>query len=87
MNANDLILNRFRPNSVSGRIIRFLSSGKPRTVKEVARVAKPKSVENILGPGGWYAKLRAEGKRSKRFDLSKTDDGKLVLKVGRRYAA
>lgn len=43
MNKN-LIVNRFRANSVGGRIVKLLADGKPRSVAEVARVAKPRSV-------------------------------------------
>lgn len=84
--TNDLILNRFRQNSVAGRIIKALSNGRPLTVKQVARIAKPRSVDNILAPGGWYAQLRKYGKTSRKFNLSKTEDGKLVMKINARFA-
>jgi hypothetical protein len=81
--AVPFVLGLYRPNTVSGRIVKLLSDGKPRTVKQVARAAKPKSIENILAPGGWYAHIRRDGKATGQFELAKTDDGKLVLKVAK----
>lgn len=82
--ANDLLIfNRFRSNTVAGRMLKALSSGKPLSVAQVARVARPKSVDNITAPGGWYTQLRAYGKKTRKFLLSKTDDGKLVMRVRR----
>jgi hypothetical protein len=75
-----LVFNRFRVNSVAGRMLSLLSDGKPRTAAQIARSAKPRSVDNILAPGGWYALLRAYGRKSRKFNLSKVD-GKLVLKA------
>jgi hypothetical protein len=77
------VFGRFRVNSVGGRMLTYLSDGKPRTTKEIARVAKPRSVENIDAAGGWYPLLRRFGKRSRQFDLSKTDDGKIQLTLRR----
>ena len=79
--AKTLVFNRFRENSVAGRMLAALAAGKPLSVAQVVRVAKPKSAENIMAPGGWYAKLRAYGKATRKFNLSKTEDGKLVLKA------
>jgi hypothetical protein len=84
MNKN-LILNRFRTNSVAGRMLVLLADGKPRSAAQIARSAKPRSVENITQPGGWYTLLRAYGKKSRKFNLAKTEDGKIVLKVNARY--
>jgi len=78
-----LVFNRFRTDSVGGRMLIALANGKPHTVAQLARVAKPRSVENILAPGGWYAKLRAYGKASRQFTLRKTEGGKLVMTVTR----
>jgi hypothetical protein len=87
--TTDRVFGRFRPNSVAGKMLTLLADGKPRTVKEIARVAKPRSVDNIDAAGGWYQLLRRFGKRSRQFELSKTDDGKLQLTVrnARRKAA
>ena len=76
-----LMVGRFREHSVGGRMARLLSDGKPRTVAQIARTARPKSVENILQPGGWCALLRAYGKASRMFTLSKQPDGNLVMHV------
>src|SRR4051812_35481766 len=84
--TNDLVFNRFKSDSVAGRMLRALMAGKPLSVAQVARVARPKSVDNILAPGGWYALLRRYGKTSRKFNLAKTEDGKLVMKVNARYA-
>ena len=78
---NTVIFNRFRANSVAGRILTVLAAGKPLTVAQVARAAKPRSTDNLMAPGGWYALLRAYGKTTRKFNLSKTDDGKLVMIV------
>lgn len=87
-NANDtLIFNRFRANSVAGRMLVALADGQPRTAAQIARIAKPRSADNILQPGGWYALLRAYGKKSRKFLLEKTDDGKIVMKVSSRVKA
>lgn len=86
MKNNVLVFNRFRSNSVAGRLLTSLSGGQPRSVAQLVRVAKPRSADNILAPGGWYAKLRAYGKTTRKFKLSKTDDGKLVL-VARKRAS
>lgn len=83
---NTLIFNRFRTNSVAGRMLKALANGEPKSVAQIARIAKPKSVDNILAPGGWYAQLRRFGKATRKFNLSKID-GKIVLKVSARYAA
>jgi hypothetical protein len=82
----ELVFNRFRVNSVAGRMLTALAKGKPLTAAQVARVAKPRSADNILAPGGWYAQLRAYGKKTRKFNLSKDESGKLVL-VARRKAA
>lgn len=74
-----LVFDRFRPDSIGGRILTTLSDGQPKSIAQIARVAKPRSVRNITAPGGWYTQLRAYGKASRKFTLSKTDDGKLVL--------
>lgn len=81
-----LIFNRFRSNSVAGRMLSLLADGTPRTAKQIARSAKPKSVDNILQPGGWYVLLRRYGKATRKFNLSKTEDGKIVLKVRKGVA-
>jgi hypothetical protein len=82
--ANDvLVFNRFRANSVAGRMLALLADGRPRTDKQIARSAKPRSVDNILAPGGWYVQLRAFGKKTRKFVLAKTDDGKIVMTVRR----
>jgi hypothetical protein len=85
--TNELVFNRFRPNSVAGRMLSALAKGQPMSVAQIARVAKPKSKDNILAPGGWYVQLRAFGKASRKFRLSKTEDGKLQLTVLRRGKA
>ena len=76
-----LVFNRFRSNSVAGRMLIALAKGTPMTPAAVARAAKAKSPKNITAPGGWYALLRAFGRKSRKFNLSKTEDGKLVLVV------
>lgn len=81
MEQNALVFNRFRVNSVAGRMLVALAKGQPMSVAQVARVAQPKSADNILAPGGWYAQLRRFGKESRKFKLGKTDDGKLVMTV------
>lgn len=85
----NLILNRFRVNSVAGRMLKFLSNGEPQTPAAVARVAKPRSVENIMQPGGWFTLLRAYGKTSRKFTMEKTEEGKIVMRLrkGVRLAA
>jgi hypothetical protein len=82
--TNDLVFNRFQPNSVAGRMLSALAK-RPMTVAELARVAKPKSTDNIMAPGGWYFQLRRFGKASRKFTLSVADNGRLVLKVHDRY--
>lgn len=84
--TQELIFNRFKADSVAGRMLKALAKGKPMSEAQVVRIAKPKSADNILAPGGWYAKLRAYGKATRKFNLSKTEDGKLVL-VARKRAA
>lgn len=79
--TENLVFNRFRATSIAGRILTTLSDGKPKSAAQVARIAKSRSADNILAPGGWYAKLRNYGKRTRKFLLSKTEDGKLVLKA------
>jgi hypothetical protein len=81
MKNNDLVLNRFRPNSVGGRLVSALAAGKPRTVAELARAAKPRSKDNLLAPGGWFDLLRAYGKSSRKFKLEKLEDGKIQMIV------
>ena len=76
-----LVLNRFRSNSVAGRMVLALANGKPMTPAAVARAAKAKSVKNVTAPGGWFTLLRAFGRKSRKFNLTKTDDGKLVMAV------
>jgi hypothetical protein len=78
-----VVFGRFRTDAVGGRILRLLSDGKPRTINEIARVAKPKSKDNITAAGGWYSLLKRYGRESRQFDLYKTDGGKLVLTVRR----
>jgi hypothetical protein len=82
-----LVFDRFRPDSVAGRILIALTPGKPLSVAQLARVARPKSVDNILAPGGWYTQLRRFGKTTRKFTLAKTDDGKIVLTLARRRRA
>lgn len=79
-----LVFNRFRSNTVAGRMLSALAK-RPMTVAEVARIAKPRSTDNILAPGGWYFQLRRFGKTSKKFSLSMAENGRLVLKVNARY--
>lgn len=76
------ILSYFRANTVSGRMINLLLDGKAHTVAEIAKVAKPRSADNILQPGGWYAQLRRFGRDTGLFLLEKDGD-KLRLKVQR----
>jgi hypothetical protein len=64
-------------------MLTLLSDGKPRSIKEIARVAKPRSVENIDANGGWYTYLRRYGKKSRQFELAKTEDGKIQLTLRR----
>ena len=78
---NTLVFGRFRVNSVGGRMARLLSDGRPRTIAQIARTAKPASVANILQPGGWYSLLRSYGKASRKYTLGKQADGKLVMRV------
>jgi hypothetical protein len=81
------ILSYFRENTVSGRMIALLVDGKPRTVKQIAAVAKPKSEANILAPGGWYSQLRRLGRETGLFLLEKTADGKIVMRTGKAVKA
>lgn len=84
--TSNLVFNRFRANSVGGRMAALLADGKPRTDAQVAHSAKPRSVANIAQPGGWFALLRAYGKASRKFNLSRTEDGKMVMKVRKGVA-
>lgn len=79
-----LVFNRFRSNSVAGRMLTALAKG-PKTPAQVARIAKSKSADNIMAGGGWYFQLRRFGKISRKFTLSVEDNGRLVLAVNRRY--
>jgi len=80
---NTVLFGQYKADSVAGRMLKALAAGKPLTVAQIARVAQPKSIDNILAPGGWYAQLRRFGKTTRRFNLSKTEDGKLVMTVRR----
>lgn len=82
--TENLVFNRFRSNSIAGRILRSLASG-PKTPAQLAHLAKSKSADNVMAPGGWYFQLRRFGKASKKFTLAVTDNGRLVLTVNRRY--
>lgn len=81
----DLVFNRFQSKSVAGRMLSALAGG-PKTPAQIANVAKVKSADNILAPGGWYFQLRRFGKTSGKFKLAK-DGNKLVLTVNKRYAS
>lgn len=81
--TTNLIFNRFRSNSVAGRILKSLATG-PKTPAQLAHVAKA-SADNILAGGGWYFQLRRFGKASKKFTLGMNEQGRLVLTVNRRY--
>lgn len=80
-NNSTLVFNRFRANSVGGRMAKLLSDGKVHSLAQVVRAAKPRSESNILQPGGWFALLRAYGRKSRKFNLSMTEDGKMVMAV------
>ena len=77
----NLVFNRYRADSVGGRILTALTAG-PKTAAQLAHVAKSKSADNILAPGGWYSQLRRFGKESGKFTLEKKDN-RLVLTVHR----
>lgn len=77
------VFNRFRVNSVAGRMLTTLAKG-PKTPLQVAKIAKVRSADNIMAGGGWYFQLRRFGKASRKFDLSAVD-GKLVLTVNKRF--
>lgn len=80
----NLVFNRYRPDSIGGKILTALAAG-PRTPSELARIAKPRSAANIMAPGGWFSQLRRFGKTSRKFDL-RVVDGRLVMTISRRYA-
>jgi hypothetical protein len=80
-----MIFNRFRPDSVAGRMLKALAAG-PKTPAQLAAQAKAKSADNILAPGGWFYQLRKFGKATGKFRLEK-DGNKLVLTVNKRYAS
>lgn len=80
-----MIFNRFKADSVAGRMLKALARG-PKTAEQLASVAKAKSAENVLAPGGWFYLLRKFGKTSGKFRLEK-DGNKLVLTVNKRYVS
>ena len=77
--TSNLLMGKFRPDSVGGRMVELLSDGKPRSAAEIAKVVKPKSVENITSSGGWYSLLKQFGEKSDFFDMAKTEDGKIQM--------
>ena len=77
----NLVFNRYRADSIGGRILTALTTA-PRTPAELARIAKSRSADNILAPGGWYSQLRRFGKESGKFTLE-VKDNRLVLTVTR----
>lgn len=81
---SNLVFNRFRSNSVAGRMLTALAK-RPLTPAQVAHIARVKSADNIMAGGGWYFQLRRFGKASKKFTLAVADNGRLVLTVNRRY--
>jgi hypothetical protein len=81
----DMVFNRFKPDSVAGRILKALASG-PKTPAQLAHLAGSKSADNIIAPGGWFYQLRKFGKTTGKFKLEK-EDNRLVLTVGKRYAS
>ena len=84
--TTDLIFNRYRPDSIAGRILAALAK-RPHTPAELARIAQSRSADNILAAGGWYSQLRRFGKTTRKFSLELADDGRLVLTVNKRYAS
>ena len=74
-----LVADRFKPESVGGRMCALLLDGKARTVAEIAKASKVASRKNILGGGGWFFVLKRHGQRSGLYDLIKTDDDKIQL--------
>ena len=78
----NLIHGRFRPESMSGKMLTLLADGKARTVAEIAKAIKPRSVTNI--GTGKYAALRTFGNKTKAFKLQKTEDGKIQISIGRK---
>jgi hypothetical protein len=83
MDSNTLVFNRFRSNTVAGRMLTALAK-RPLTPAQVAHLAKAKSAGNIMAGGGWYFQLRRFGKASKKFTLAMVD-GRLTMVVNRRY--
>jgi len=75
----ELVAGRYKANSLSGQMITLLSDGKARSVAEIAKVIKPRSVENI--GTGKYAALKAFGAKSGAYFMSKTEDGKIQLEI------
>ena len=78
--TEELVAGRYRPNSMSGKMLTFLSDEKPHSVAEIAKAINPRSTENI--GTGKYAALRAYGVKNELYLLQKQDDGKLVMTVG-----
>ena len=82
---DNMIFNRFKQDSIAGRILKALAGG-PKTAAQLAYVAGSKSADNILAPGGWFYQLRKFGKTSGKFRLEK-DGNRLVLTISKRYAS
>jgi hypothetical protein len=82
---NAMIFNRFKVDSVAGRMLKALAAG-PKTAAQLAHIAGSKSADNILAPGGWFYQLRKFGKTSGKFKLEKSEN-RLVLTISKRYAS
>ncbi len=79
----ELIAGRFKPDSICGLAFQLLSDGKARTISEIAKVTKPKSVANLSA--GRLPTLRRYGKQTGQFDLTQTD-GKWQLRKTKKTA-
>ena len=79
----EMIFNRFKKDSVAGRILAALAGG-PKTPAQLAHLAKVRSESNLMGAGGWYYQLRKFGKTSGKFKLVK-EENRLVLTINKRY--
>lgn len=81
----NLVFGVFRPGTIVAKMAKLLADGKPRTVKEIAKIIKPKSVKNI--GLGRYRVLQVAGKETKQFRMQKTDGKIQLVKIGKSRKA
>lgn len=77
----NLLFDKFRPSSMDARFLELMIDGKARTSAEISRTVKPKSKANEARR---FFALRKFGVESKLFDLTKTEDGKILLTATKR---